>query len=378
MKHLKLAATTVASLALAAGANAQQIDLVAAESFNYNAGDPIDGQVGGENNGWFQQWFAGGAGVIEVPGLDGIGGAANTNGNNAGAFRQPKTGPWIQTVASGFNFGGGDGSMYVSFTAQRPAGSTSQYAGLSLHTSFVGEKLFLGSPFASNEWGIGDPILGQGASVAGSDVTQATRIVVRMDYQPGDERCRMWLNPSEAFPTSGADLDLTVGDHTWNEVRLQAGEPSDGSNTGWLFDDIQIHCVDCVTNDFSTDTNSINAILGGTANFEVFAGLDKEGDLYQVVGTLSGTSPGLPLGPGILLPINFDALTSLTINDPNGIGLTNGFGTLDLDGRAFPNFTLPSGITAASGLTVSFAYVVIDSTAFTITKASQAVSISLL
>jgi hypothetical protein len=90
MKTLRAAATSFAALTLATAANAQTIDTVATDSFDYPAGDSIDGKTGGF--GWFQQYF-GDAGTIETPGLDGVGGLLNTVNNNAGTFRQPKTGP---------------------------------------------------------------------------------------------------------------------------------------------------------------------------------------------------------------------------------------------------------------------------------------------
>lgn len=372
MKTTTLTATSLAALALATVANAQQIDTVATETFDYDAGADID-QLAGDF-GWFQQWFAGGAGVIDVPGLDAVGGAANTTGNNAGAFRSPKTGPWVQTVADGFNFGGGNGTMWVSFTSQRPASSDSRYGGLSLHTSFVGEKLFIGSPFESNEWGVAIPGVGD-FRVAGSDVTQATRIVCRIDYQTGDERFRMWLDPGVANPTSSPDLDVTVADHNWNEIRLQSGEGLTAN--GWLWDDIVIECQDCVPNSLLTDVASINAILGGTANLQGFAGLENEGDIFAFIGSVSGTAPGTPIG-AITVPLNLDAYALLTLQNPAAGGLTNGFGNLDLDGRCFSSFTLPSNLGQLSGSTVSFAYVVIDTATFSLSLASEAVSINLL
>jgi hypothetical protein len=372
MNYRNLTASALAGMVLASVAGAQTIETVATETFEYNAFDGIDGQVGGF--GWFQQWYAGGAGYVDGSGLDGVGGAALTDGNNAGAYRSPKTGPWLQTVGAGFNFGGGDGTMWLSFNAQRPAGYDSKYGGLSLHTSFVGEKLFIGSPFESNEWGVAIPGCCD-FRIAGSDVTQNTRIVCRIDYQPGDERFRMWLNPAEAHPASGADLDIVVTDHNWNEIRLQSGEGPTAN--GWLWDDIVIECQDCTPQRLLCDTTSINAFLGGTASLEAYGGVQNEGDLYVFAGSLSGTSPGLPLAPGVLLPLNPDGYTNLCLGSPAASGLSAPIGNLDLDGKAFTTFTLPS-LPQLAGNNVSFAFVVFDLASLSIELASNAVSISLL
>ena len=369
------------ALALAATANAQQISTIATETFDYPAGD-LDQQQG--DFGWFQQWFAfdGGVGastaVVVSPGLDATGGAAETSVNNAGAFRSPKTGPWVQTVADGFNFGGGNGQVYVSFTAQRAPGSDAQYGGLSLHTSFVGEKIFIGSPFQTNEWGIGDPGFGSSATVPGSSVDTPTRIVVLVDYQTGDERLRMWLDPATANPTTNPDLDLIVSDHDWNEIRLQSGESATGGSFGYIFDDIVIECVDCTGDGLLSDTTSISTFFGGTANLDVFGGVENEGDFYIVVGSFAGTSPGTPFGVLGVVPLNFDAYTNLTLANGAAGGLTNGFGNLDGDGRADVDLNIPMGQTNLAGLTASYVAVVIDAATFTPSIATNAVSIQLL
>jgi hypothetical protein len=371
MSKLPLFGASVAGLALTSLASAQTFSTIATETFDYPNGSSIDGQIG--DFGWFQQWFAGGAGSIEVPGLDATGGMANTTGNNAGAFRQPKTGPWVPTVAPGFNFGGTGFSIWVSFTAQRPPSSNSAYGGLSLHTSFVGEKLFLGSPFQSNEWGLAIPGCCS-FQIAGSDVTQVTRYVARIDYQAGDERCRVWLNPAVAHPTTTPDLDVIVADHTWNEIRLQSGE---GGANGWLWDDIVIECADCLPDDIITDTATLNVAAGGVQNMQLFGGLENLGDLYLLAGSLSGTSPGIPLSAGVL-PLNFDAYFNASLTSPASVGLSGAFGTLDLDGRAFASLTVPGGITPLVGLTANHAFVVIDLATLSIVKVSTAAPLSFL
>ncbi|MEO0649789.1 MAG: hypothetical protein AAFZ65_03820, partial [Planctomycetota bacterium] len=355
MKSLPFAAA--AALAFAGTASAQTLTTMATESFDYAIDATIDGNNGGF--GWFQQYF-GDAGTVVSPGLDAVGGALDTSVNNSGTFRQPKTGPWINTVAQGFNFGGNDGTgtIWFSFTGQRTPGSDSQYAGISFHTSFVGEKLYIGSPFASNEWGVAVPGVGD-FRVAGSSVDVATRVVCRVDYQTGDERFRMWLDPATANPTSAADIDVLVASHDWNEFRFQAGEGP--TQNGWLWDDIVLECQDCLGDGLLTDTTSISTFFGGTANLDIFGGLENEGDFYVVAGSFAGTAPGTPFGTIGIVPLNFDAYTNLTLANAAAGGLTNAFGNLDLDGRGFVDLTIPANQTNLAGLNASYAAVIIDS-----------------
>ncbi len=342
----------LAAAALLTGlAQSQTFETIATESFDYPAASDLDQQNGGF--GWFQQWFAFGAGIIDVPGIDAVGGAANMNSNNQGGFRQPKTGPWTSTVAPDFNFGSDSGTIWVSFSAQRV--SDEQYGGLSLWTSFVGEKLYLGSPFATNEWGFASPG-GSSATVAGSNVDNATRLVYRIDYAPGDETASLWLDPATPHPTTTPDATSTVGDHDWNELRIQSGE---GASNGWLFDDIVIECQDCTPNDIDADTDMIDTVAGGVQNLTLNGGLENEGKNFWLLGSTAGTTPGIPVNPFGTLNLNFSNYLLFTLNNPNSGLLGNSFGVLDGDGKANSTVTVPAGaLTALAGVTVNHAYFV--------------------
>ena len=369
-----------AATCLAGYAQAQTFETIATEDFEGYALGGLGGLPGTSPvAGWFGDWFSGGGGtdatVIAAPAGFGGSNAVETTANNGGSFRSPKTGPWTPTAASGFNFGGNDSTttIWVSFTAQRAPGSTAQYGGLSLHTVFVGEKLFLGSNFQSNEWGIG-PI----GTVAGSNVDTRTRLVYKIEYGPGDETASLWIDPGVPHPTTTPDLTGTVPSHDWNEIRLQSGEPVDGADPfGYYFDDIVIECQDCTPPDILSDTDQLSLSAGGTQNLQLFGGLENEGLLYLTLGSASGTSPGLPAGTGTL-PLNLDAYLLFTLNNTNSGILSNSFNTLDLDGKGFPAFNLPAGSNPSlAGTTINHAYVVLDLT-LTIFKVSTAEPVLLI
>lgn len=96
---------------------------------------------------------------------------------------------------------------------------------------------------------------------------------------------------------------------------------------------------------------------GGSVPFTIDYGAGAAGAAYLLLGGVSGTAPGVPLGGG-LLPLNIDAVTHLILGAA-GPPLLPGFvGALDGNGRALASFSAPSGLlSAAVGLRFDFAAV---------------------
>ncbi|MEW6747697.1 MAG: sialidase family protein [Planctomycetota bacterium] len=92
--------------------------------------------------------------------------------------------------------------------------------------------------------------------------------------------------------------------------------------------------ADTVNLDFYTDKDELSVGTGGTVQFTINIGPNSGSQDYWVFGSLSGTSPGLSLGNGILLPLNFDSFLILTIVHANGGFLISTKGTLDATGSA--------------------------------------------
>lgn len=82
------------------------------------------------------------------------------------------------------------------------------------------------------------------------------------------------------------------------------------------------------------DTNAISAATGGKVNFKLDAGTDNGKRDYVLLGSVTGTTPGLPLPGGETLPINYDAFTSLIMQTMNTAAFSNFMGTLDASGLA--------------------------------------------
>lgn len=369
---------------LGATASAQTFTTIVSEDFeDYTPGDNLGGQSGGSF--FFNAWFSGLNGddlVVTGPGLDGTGAKATVNVNNGAAFRIPKAGPFTETIAPGFQFGGDGSTVFVSFTARRIAGGDDQFGGMSLNTQFVGEDLFLGSLFQSGEWGMVSPINGNGGSVPGSSVDVETRLVYRIDYVPGDDLVSLFLNPATPHPdpaTTAPDLQITAGDHQWNEIRFSSGSGSDPSNlNGYDFDELIIECQDCDPTPLTVDVPNVSVSAGGFQNLAVSAGAARGGDLYLLLGSASGTVPGTPLGGGLTLPLNADAYTSAILSNPNAPPFGNYFGTLNCDGKALGTLTVPPGTNPnLAGLTIHHAYVLFDSGTLAVDFASNATALNL-
>jgi hypothetical protein len=110
----------------------------------------------------------------------------------------------------------------------------------------------------------------------------------------------------------------------------------------------------------AADVHGISLASGGTQTISLDAGPVFSGQTYWVLGTVTGTSPGLVFG-GAFIPLNFDAYTNVTINSPNLGLLGSTLGTLDGAGRATSTITLPpASDPSLAGVDVHHAFVVID------------------
>ena len=79
------------------------------------------------------------------------------------------------------------------------------------------------------------------------------------------------------------------------------------------------------------------------------------GASYLVAGSVSGTSPGLPIG-SLTLPLNVDPYFSFTLDNPNSTALGNTFAVLDSEGRSTATFNLPAGFPGFVGATAHHAF----------------------
>lgn len=128
----------------------------------------------------------------------------------------------------------------------------------------------------------------------------------------------------------------------------------------------------------SADTATVSLSGQGQQKLTLQAGTSNAGRLYILLGSLSGTSPGLRLG-SVLLPLQADAYFDITASFPNSPLLTSSLGTLDSSGMANASFTaIPQIPASLIGKRFDHAYLVLNTAAATpFVFASNAVELTL-
>ncbi|TAJ18578.1 MAG: hypothetical protein EPO68_07645 [Planctomycetota bacterium] len=125
-------------------------------------------------------------------------------------------------------------------------------------------------------------------------------------------------------------------------------------------------------------TPAPSADLGGFQALRVLAGDVHTGQLYLVLGSLSGMAPGIPVGAWTVA-LAFDAYTSFTLGSPNHAPLSASLGVLGPDGRAETLLSIPPGLVGAlAGTTAHHAAVVIDLAGPAVVFATNAEPLALL
>lgn len=100
-----------------------------------------------------------------------------------------------------------------------------------------------------------------------------------------------------------------------------------------------------------------SAAVGVDVDLNLDAGDAYAGRNYFVLGSLSGTVPGIPLPGGNVLPLNWDPFLGIVISAANTPFFANFQSTLDANGQETANFNTFGPVDPAMvGLTFSFAY----------------------
>jgi hypothetical protein len=156
----------------------------------------------------------------------------------------------------------------------------------------------------------------------------------------------------------GLDPLLAIEDAVyWEGVNSEQFEQCDYlmiATSGGLWQR-NIHCA------LDSDVDSISLGAGGVQNFVYSLGPKHAFELYVLLGTFSGTSPGIPIDDKVL-PLNLDDYLTYTASSPGFAPLVGGFGQFDATGMATAQFVAPAGLYPASlvGFTLHHAYLAID------------------
>jgi hypothetical protein len=208
---------------------------------------------------------------------------------------------------------------------------------------------------------------------------------------PGDV-LDAWLNTGMAPPElmtsaiwtdAGGDCDH---DGIADTLEISTGSEIDCDGNG-LLDKCQIAIDSAADLDFdggldvcqelSADVASISLASGGSQVLSLHAGAARAGDLYWLLGSLSGTSPGLPAG-AFTLPLTPDGYFNFTLSNPNSALLQNTFGILDAAGAGSSTIQVPAGLSPSlAGVSGNHAFVTLSLPSATATGVSNPVALTL-
>lgn len=193
-------------------------------------------------------------------------------------------------------------------------------------------------------------------------------------------------------PAMGVDVfGCTPGWKTGNPVVMRLWRPTDGTlyelvptappASSMVFGNLLIDFVtafDLHAAPLSPGVHELSLAGGGSQVLQLDAGPTHAGSLYLLLGSTSGTTPGLPAG-ALVLPLNPDAYFTFTLQNPGAPPLSGSFGQLDTAGRAMVSFDLPAGSNPAlAGAVVHHAYAVLDVSPFGVPLTSNPAALTLL
>ncbi|MFQ5505597.1 MAG: FG-GAP-like repeat-containing protein, partial [Planctomycetota bacterium] len=135
--------------------------------------------------------------------------------------------------------------------------------------------------------------------------------------------------------------DLLVGNHG-------ACACKNDNSRAWLFSGLD---------SLRARQDSLSISGGGIQLLSLDAGPGQAGNPYLVLGSMTGTHPGIRLGP-VILPLHLDAYTFLTLRMPNIPPFLRTLGLLDASGKAQAAFVMPRGLPPSlAGLELNHAFV---------------------
>jgi hypothetical protein len=207
--------------------------------------------------------------------------------------------------------------------------------------------------------GLFDRIFFMAAINAGAWYTQSTPIWYDLPVQVSAGQLTVWAEPADdmvAARVEDANGNL-IGTYTASGIAASPFAPT-GSDVGiWIssrakadnFFAMEHRILDAFPSD-------ISLAAGGEQILDLSFGGGHAGELYLLLASASGTAPGTPLGGGLVLPLNADALTSWTFLNINHAPYSQTLGTLDAQGHGRTRLTLPAGILPGlAGLTINHA-----------------------
>lgn len=118
--------------------------------------------------------------------------------------------------------------------------------------------------------------------------------------------------------------------------------------------------------------NYVSATRGGRIDIELRLDKQRAGELYMVLGNVTGTSPGIRLPGAGTLPLNIDPFLTFMLNAMNVTPFINFVGFVGNDGTAKATWQSAGNLGAYAPLRMHFAALTIDYKAFKFTSVTNA------
>ena len=201
--------------------------------------------------------------------------------------------------------------------------------------------------------------------LAGVTRTQKALHLAGLDVGGPGEVSRVW--------TTARSVDLNADglpDIVRREVHIVDFIPAAGT---WEYG---LSYVESGAAALSVNVELISATAGGTQLLTLDAGAGHAGEIYILLGSLSGTSPGTPVDATVL-PLNVDGYFLELLTNPTLQALFGSIGALDGQGRGTALITVPPGFAVGTGLAAHHAFLTLPASG-PITFASNAVVLFLL
>lgn len=162
-----------------------------------------------------------------------------------------------------------------------------------------------------------------------------------------------WSKLTPTFSPPGLTRSVMVFDGRSSQITLiggYGGSPVKHLSGHWR--------LEKPTGFLHADSDAISVSQGGTHRLALEAGSLHRNSVFVLVGSLSGTSPGIGLG-GCTLPLNFDLYLGLTLDLANSGIYVGSVGVLDGVGSARASVVMPAGLAAGlRGRTAHHAFAV--------------------
>ena len=189
----------------------------------------------------------------------------------------------------------------------------------------------------------------------------------------GSEGVEFWSGrsylPLEHFKSQSMTSIAYVGDLDRDkEFEIVVGNANDGNPT-WSTS-LQVWSKKKWA--FRPLDNYASATRGGRIDLELRLDKSRAGELYIVLASVTGTSPGLRLPGAGTLPLNFDPFMAFTLQALNVAPFVNFVGFINNDGTAKATWQSAGNLAPYAPLRMHFAALTIDFTAQKFTSVTNA------